>query len=408
MIFFNAFLIALREIRRNLTRAFLTVLGIIIGIAAVITSVTIGQGTTEAVKEQFTNLGANSLYLSPSITFGPRIPGMPSPPNFSEDDVTAIRSQIPGVTNAIPMRSAGQSVVFQQNSRNSEVLGTTLDYFPMNRWVINRGRLFTQNEQDKGAAVCVVGSTIIRELFEGTNVEPLGARIRIKNVSCEIIGILESKGQMGMRDQDATIILPLLTLQRRIVGRTTVQDITLIGIATQDGVSTDTINAELSKLMRQRRRLASTQDNNFSIMDPRQFAAARSNTIQIMTTLLAIVAGVSLLVGGIGIMNIMLVSVTERTREIGIRMAIGARAKEVLLQFLIEATTLACVGGLAGILLAILLCILLSKAIGVGFVFGPQINIIAVVFSALIGIIFGYMPARRAAALDPIEALRHE
>jgi putative ABC transport system permease protein len=407
MIFSNAFLIALREIRRNLTRAFLTVLGIIIGIAAVITSVTLGEGTTEAVKEQFTNLGTNLLVLRPGIAFGPRISGMPSPPNFTQDDVVAIRSQVPGVSNAIPMRSAGASVVFLQNSRNTEIVGTTLDYFPVNRWVLAEGRFFTEMEQRKEAAVCVIGSTTVRELFGGTNVQPLGARIRIKNVSCEIIGILESRGQMGMRDQDDTIILPLLTLQRRIVGATA-QDISYASIAVQDGVNIDTVKGEITKLMRQRRKLAASQDDNFSIMDPRQFAAAMSNSVEIMTTLLAVVAGVSLLVGGIGIMNIMLVSVTERTREIGIRLAIGARAKEVLLQFLIEAVTLACVGGLLGILLAIILCATLSQVIHIGFHFNPQINAIAVVFSALIGIIFGYMPARRAAGLDPIEALRHE
>ena len=408
MIFLNAFLIALREIRRNLTRAFLTVLGIVIGIAAVITSVTLGEGTTEAVKEQFSSLGTNLLVLRPGIAFGPRVPGMPSPPNFSEDDVSAIRSQIPGVANAIPMRSAGQSVVFQQNSRNTEVLGSTLDYFPINRWVLAQGRFFSEIEQRDGAAVCVIGSTTVRELFDGTNIQPLGARIRIKNVSCEIVGILEAKGQMGMRDQDDIIVVPLLTLQRRIVGRTTMQDISLISIAIQDGVSTETVTSGLNKLMRQRRKLAPMQDSNFMVMDPKQFAAAMSNSVQIMTRLLGIVACVSLLVGGIGIMNIMLVSVTERTREIGIRMAIGARAKEVLLQFLIEAVTLAWVGGLMGILLAGALCKILSDIMNIGFNFHPQINVIAVVVSAIIGIVFGYMPARRAANLDPIEALRRE
>jgi putative ABC transport system permease protein len=254
--------------------------------------------------------------------------------------------------------------------------------------------------------VCVIGDTLRRELFEGAN--PIGAKIRLGKATCEVIGLLKSKGQAGMGDQDDTIIVPLSTLQRRLVGKASSHDITQIVISGRDGMDGDAVIADITLLMRQRRNLQGNQDSNFSVFDTRQIAEALGSTTQLMTTLLAAVAGVSLLVGGIGIMNIMLVSVTERTREIGIRLAIGALGGEVLLQFLVEAVTLSCVGGLLGILLALGLCVGLARLIHVPFNFNLQINVIAFLFSAAVGIVFGYAPARRAARLNPIDALRHE
>lgn len=401
----NALFIALREIRRNLTRAFLTVLGIIIGVAAVITMVTLGEGTTEAVKAQISNLGSNLLIVRPGARFGPRA-SMAGVPNFMETDALAIQEQIPGIAAVAPVRNAGLSTIFMQNARNSQVVGSTIDYFQINKWSIDAGRFFTEEEERFSSAVCVIGSTVKKELFG--NEDPIGQKIRIGKASCEVIGVLKTKGQSGMGDQDDTIIVPLSTLQRRLVGRTSNRDITQINISAMDGVDSDRLITEITSLIRERRNLSSNQENNFMVMDTRQIAETISSSTRVMTTLLAAVAGVSLLVGGIGIMNIMLVSVTERTREIGIRMAIGARSREVLLQFLVEAIVLSCIGGVVGIVVAFGLCVGLAQLIAVPFMFNTEINVIAFIFSAAVGVLFGFTPARRAAKLSPIDALRHE
>ena len=239
--------------------------------------------------------------------------------------------------------------------------------------------------------------------------DPLGEKIRLLNTAVTVIGVTEVKGQAGWGDDlDDNIIIPLTTLQSRLNGQMFKQNVNQIMISTEDGYPTDSVMADITSLMRERRNLPRTVANNFSVTDTRQIAEVMSSSVKTMTGLLGAVAGVSLLVGGIGIMNIMLVSVTERTREIGIRMSIGARAREVMLQFLVEAVTLSCVGGVSGIALAYGLCYVLSPLVGAPFTFDPKINIIAVIFSAAIGILFGFMPARRAAGLDPIEALRHE
>jgi putative ABC transport system permease protein len=401
----NAFAIAVREIFRNLTRAFLTVLGVFIGVAAIITMVTLGQGATLAVKAQISNLGSNLMLLRPGAGFGFR-PASGGVPNFSEQDAAIIGEQVAGVAAIAPVRAAAMSTIYRDTARTTPVIGTTPVYFDINKWVLAEGRFFTPADLRSGAAVCVIGDTLRRELFEGAN--PIGAKIRLGKATCEVIGLLKSKGQAGMGDQDDTIIVPLSTLQRRLVGKASSHDITQIVISGRDGMDGDAVIADITLLMRQRRNLQGNQDSNFSVFDTRQIAEALGSTTQLMTTLLAAVAGVSLLVGGIGIMNIMLVSVTERTREIGIRLAIGALGGEVLLQFLVEAVTLSCVGGLLGILLALGLCVGLARLIHVPFNFNLQINVIAFLFSAAVGIVFGYAPARRAARLNPIDALRHE
>ena len=401
----NALSIAIREIGRNLTRAFLTVLGIFIGVAAIITMVTLGQGATLAVKAQISSLGNNLLTLRPGAGFGSRSSSA-GVPHFTEKDATIIGEQIVGIAAIAPVRSASLSTIYLQNARVSSVAGTTPIYFQINKWKIAEGRFFTDSDLRSGAAVCVIGNTVRKELFGGEN--PVGVKIRIGKASCEIIGLLVAKGQAGMGDQDDTIIMPLSTLQRRLMGKTSSHDINQISISAQDGVDSSTLITEITSLMRQRRNLQKNQDNNFNIFDTRQIAETLGSTTQLMTMLLAAVAGVSLLVGGIGIMNIMLVSVTERTREIGIRLAIGATASEVLLQFLVEAVTLSCVGGIVGIMLAFGLCASLAKLIQVPFNFNLQINVIAFLFSAAVGVIFGYTPARHAARLNPIDALRHE
>lgn len=400
--FFNAFILALREIRRNITRAFLTVIGVVIGVAAVVTMVTLGRGATEMVKSQISNLGSNLMILRPGQSWGQW-----GAPLFSLNDVQAVREQVSGVRAAAPLAMGNAPAVFMENVRNTDYQGTTPEYFDIAGWKLSEGRFFDQDDLRKGSAVCVIGETIRKELFG--SVPAVGQKIRLLKTSLLVIGVTAVKGQGGFGDDlDDNIILPITTMQRRLAGLPPPQNINQIQIAGIDEQSCAGILADLTLLMRERRNLTENEQNNFSVIDTRMIAETMSSSTRIMTSLLGTVAGVSLLVGGIGIMNVMLVSVTERTREIGIRLAIGARARDVMLQFLVEAVTLSWVGGLAGILLAYGLCHSLAKVVGAPFMFDPKINLIAFVFSAAIGIIFGFMPARRAASLDPIEALRHE
>jgi putative ABC transport system permease protein len=326
---------------------------------------------------------------------------------LSEEDARSIIEQVPGVEAVAPVVNTSLPTIYRQRSRNTNITGTTPDYFEIGAWKLADGRFFNQAETRAGSAVCLLGQTVRQELFGDT--DPIGLNVRLRGASFMVIGLLAPKGQGGFgNDQDDNIIVPLTALQRRLTGRPSVQSINTVTIAAMEGYPTNSIVADTTLLMRERRNLRENEENNFSVFDSRQIADALSSSTKVMTMLLGAVAGVSLLVGGIGIMNIMLVSVTERTREIGIRLAIGARAREVLLQFLVEAVTLASAGGITGILLAYALCHLLAGVIGVGFIFDTNINLISFIFSAAIGIVFGFMPARRAAALDPIEALRHE
>lgn len=400
--FFNALIIALREIRRNLTRAFLTVLGVVIGVAAVITMVTLGRGATEMVKTQISSLGSNLLVLRSGQGWGGG-----GAPLFSKADVRAIEDQVPGIKYMAPLARGVAPAVFLQNVRITDIQGTTPIYFEIANWKIQSGRFFDQADLIEGAPVCVIGETIRKELFGKE--DAIGKKIRLRNTSVLVIGTTLPKGQGGWGDDlDDNIIMPITTLQRRLNGQLSNQNIDQVMISGKSDYPSANVVADISSLMRERRGLKPNELDNFSVSDTRQIADAVSSSTAVMTSLLGAVAGVSLLVGGIGIMNIMLVSVTERTREIGIRLAIGARAREVLLQFLVEAITLSCVGGVTGIILAYGLCISLAKVVGAPFLFDFKINLLAFVFSAAIGIIFGFMPARRAAGLDPIEALRHE
>lgn len=400
--FFNALIIALREIRRNLTRAFLTVLGVVIGVAAVITMVTLGRGATEMVKTQISSLGSNLLVLRSGQGWGGG-----GAPLFSKADVRAIEDQVPGIKYMAPLARGVAPAVFLQNVRITDIQGTTPIYFEIANWKIQSGRFFDQADLIEGAPVCVIGETIRKELFGKE--DAIGKKIRLRNTSVLVIGTTLPKGQGGWGDDlDDNIIMPITTLQRRLNGQLSNQNIDQVMISGKSDYPSANVVADISSLMRERRGLKPNELDNFSVSDTRQIADAVSSSTAVMTSLLGAVAGVSLLVGGIGIMNIMLVSVTERTREIGIRLAIGARAREVLLQFLVEAITLSCVGGVTGIILAYGLCISLAKVVGAPFLFDLKINLLAFVFSAAIGIIFGFMPARRAAGLDPIEALRHE
>ena len=397
----NTLLLSLRAIRRNLLRSFLTILGIVIGVAAVITMVTLGNGATKSVSDQISSMGSNMLIVIPGQRFGP---GSGDAPKFKSADVEAIRNQITNAERVAPVVNKGVTAVYQANNWSTVITGTNDDYFQAANWKIAAGRTFSEAEERAGKAVCVVGETVRDKLFGRQN--PVGSEVRLKQFACEVIGLLRAKGQSSFgSDQDDTVLMPLRTVQRRLSGS---QDINRLIVSVKDGTSIDAVKSQLTLLMRERRNISDNEEDDFRVMDTRQIAETLTSTTKILTMLLSAVAAVSLLVGGIGIMNIMLVSVTERTREIGIRLAIGALEWEVLLQFLIEAVVLSSLGGLLGIALATGATIFLADLIGVPYLFGLGINLLAFVFSAAIGVIFGFFPARRAARLNPIEALRHE
>ena len=397
-------LLSLREIRRNLLRSILTILGIVIGVAAVITMVTLGNGATAEVTSEIESLGSNLLYMMPgqaSREGGARIRGKP----FDYSDATAIEREIDGLAAVAPMAQTSLQVIYGNQNRSTTVYGSTNGYIISQNWVISIGRAFTDSENRAGNAVCILGSTVREKLFGGQY--PIGSTVRLKNISFKVIGVFESKGAVGFGTQDVNdfVLIPMRAFQRRIAGNS---DIFTIILSARNGVSTDKVKEDVQILMRERRRIAEGKENDFSVTDMKEIVSRISIITGILTALLSAIAAISLLVGGIGIMNIMLVSVTERTREIGIRLAIGALERDVLTQFLLEAMVLSSLGGVIGIILGLSGAAIISHFLNFSFVFSPVIVLIAFVFSAAVGIVFGYFPARKAALLDPIEALRYE
>jgi putative ABC transport system permease protein len=398
----NALLLALRELRRNVMRSFLTMLGIIIGVAAVIILVTLGGGATRQVTDQIAGLGSNLLMIAPGKHMGPGSSSGAAP--FKVEDADALLREIPSLVAVAPTAGGATTAIFGNQNWNTQITGSSEQYLQVSNRKIRNGRAFTESDVRAGTAVCVIGETVRGKLFGKQ--DPIGRRIRLNKLSCEVIGLLESKGQSMMgQDQDDVVILPLRTYQRRVSGNT---DVSMIQVSVRDGVPTEKAKQEITRLLRTRRHLSASQDDNFDVMDMKEIATMLSGTTRILTALLGAVAAVSLLVGGIGIMNIMLVSVTERTREIGTRLAIGALEHEVLLQFLVEAVVLSSFGGIIGIVLALGASIALADILKIPFVFNAPIVLVAFLFSAAVGVVFGYFPARKAAQLDPIEALRHE
>ena len=398
----NALLLALREIRRNVLRSILTILGVVIGVAAVIIMVTLGGGATRAVSSQIESMGSNLLMIRMGQSMGPGS-GIGVPP-FKIEDAIALQRDIPGIRVLAPSASQTATAIAGNNSWSTSVTGTDNRYLDVRNWPLERGRPFTEGELRAGQALCLIGATVSKELFGHR--DPIGENLRIKTISCKVIGLLAAKGQSSMgRDQDDLILMPLRAFQRRIAGN---QDVTLIQVSIRDGESTERAKADIERLLRERRKIDATEQDNFGVNDMKELTKMLTGTTQVLTTLLSAVAAVSLLVGGIGIMNIMLVSVTERTREIGIRLAIGALEREVLMQFLVEAVVLSSLGGILGIILALASSLALADLLMVPFIFNGGIVLTAFLFSAAVGIIFGYFPARRAARLDPIDALRRE
>jgi len=392
-------LLALREIRRHMLRSMLTTLGIIIGIAGVVTMVTLGKGVTASVEDQINSFGTNAFFIFPA-----QVDNQPPQP-LNQDDVAVIREQIAGVTMAAGQVERPITAFHNGQNWSARVEGVGNDYLLARNIEIEDGRQFTDAEEQSGANVCIIGPTIQEEIFV-PSISPVGEEMRVNSVSCRVIGLFKSRSVGGgNQDQDNMILMPIRNIQRRFIGN---DDINFIIVSYDPAYDSAAMQTSLVDLMRERRLVPEGEDPDFELVDTAQANEAVATTIGLMTAMVAAIAGIALVVGGIGIMNIMLVSVTERTREIGIRLAIGAMAREVRLQFLTEAVVLCCFGGVIGILLALGLSYSLAGLMGVPWVFDPVSNVVAFLFCALLGIAFGYYPARRASKLDPIDALRHE
>ncbi|MEW5756763.1 MAG: ABC transporter permease [Pseudomonadota bacterium] len=398
----SALSLALREIRRNLLRSALTMLGIVIGVAAVITMMTIGQGTTAKVTAQIESLGSNLLIIRPGQRFRPGSRESAKP--FELADAETLGRDVPNIVASSAASSQPSTAVSGNANWSTIVTGVDAQYLTVRNWGLSSGRNFTSGELRAGASVCLLGESVRKTLF-GTQ-DPTGSNIRLGKISCQVVGVLAVKGQSAMgQDQDDVVLTTLRGFWRRLAGN---QDVNFIYLSTRPGAATETIKRDIERLLRERRHISGEKEDDFSVIDMKEIARTMTGTTQVLTSLLGAVAAVSLVVGGIGIMNIMLVSVTERTREIGIRLAIGALEREVQRQFLVEAVVLSSVGGIVGIVLAVVVSYFIAGALQVPFLLDGGIMLMAFLFSAAVGVVFGYFPARKAARLNPIDALRHE
>ncbi len=399
----SALLLAIREIRRNAMRSMLTILGVVIGVAAVITMVTLGAGASSKITAEISSLGENLLIISPGrVQRGPGGTSSLGAP-FTLADLEAIKREVSDMRAVAPYANKNVLAVNGSANRSTWLTGTENGYFVAANWTVERGRTFTDSEQRGGKSVCIVGATVAGDLFGSS--DPIGQNIRIGTMTCNVIALLASKGRsMGGNDQDDLIVIPLKTFQRRIAGDS---DIDTLFVSARDSSVTEKVRSSIEALLRQRRHSVGSKDD-FQVTDLKEIEATVARTTGVLTAMLAAVAGISLLVGGIGIMNIMLVSVTERTREIGIRLAVGARSIEVMMQFLVEAAALSCFGGLVGIALGLGGAALAAHFLDIPFASDFRVVAVAFLFSGAVGVAFGFFPARKAAALDPIEALRHE
>ena len=402
---------ALRALAANALRSVLTMLGIIIGVAAVITMIAVGQGATDRVQEQMKGLGSNIMLVIPGgvSQAGVRL-GAQTRQRLTEEDATAIALEIPEVQVAAPTSRANGQLVFGNANWNTSIVGVNNDYLEARDWPLASGRVFDTAELAGSAKVCWIGATVARELFGEQ--DPVEQMVRVRNIPMTVIGVLGPKGQNSMgQDQDDTIMVPLSTLRNRIWGGDAsirLKRVGSISVKVRDGQDMKQVEVAIQDLLRQRFKVAAGGDDPFQVRNLTEMLQAQEESSRVMTLLLAAVAGISLLIGGIGIMNIMLVSVTERTREIGLRMAVGARGRDILAQFLIEAVTLSLIGGAIGVALGA------AATWGVGAFAGWQVSmsagsiLLAVGFSGFVGVFFGFYPARRASKLLPIQALRYE
>jgi putative ABC transport system permease protein len=395
-------LMAIRELRRNVMRSILTTLGIVIGVASVIAMVTLGRSAAARVTSDIASLGQNMLIVIPGSARrgGP----VTTTEQFRLEDVRAIEKELPDLAGVAPTASKGVLAVYGNANYSTVAYGTTNAYLTVRALKVVRGRDFSDGELAGGTPACILGETVRKQLF--ANQEALEATIRVGTVACRVVGLLESKGQNTFgQDQDDFLIMPLPTVQRRLTGSS---DIGTIFVSVGDEREIARAKSRIQGVLRERRRIQPGQEDDFNVQDTKEIANTLSSVTGVLTALLGAIAAVSLLVGGIGIMNIMLVSVTERTREIGIRLAIGALAKEVLLQFLVEAIFLCILGGGIGVAFGLGGSYAATRALSMPFQVDPSIVVLAFAFSGAIGVAFGYLPARKAARLNPIEALRHE
>jgi putative ABC transport system permease protein len=401
--------VALRALARNKMRSFLTTLGMVIGVCAVIAMVAIGDGAKARVEQAFASMGSNMLIILPgTTTAGGAMGGFGSQPTLTWDDLKAIQTEVPAVRWAAPALRANAQVLSEDQNWTTSVSGTTPDYFRIRNWALGQGSSISESDVDGGTKVAVLGQTVVDKLF-GSGANPVGQVIRVKNVPFNVVGVLTKKGQSPMgQDYDDGIFIPVSTFQQKIQGGLKNYIAGPMIVSATSAGTTDRAQRQIEALLRDRHRLQPGSDDDFSIRNLSELAAAQQEGTRTLTTLLAAIAAVSLLVGGIGIMNIMLVSVTERTREIGVRMAVGAKAGDIRLQFLVEALSLAVVGGLIGIALGMGLAWRLAASFGWPVLFRPDVILVAVAFSGVIGVGFGLYPAHKASQLDPIQALRFE
>jgi len=408
MKFADAFSSSADALKANALRSALTMLGIVIGVAAVIAMMAVGSGAREQVNRQIKSLGSNLIQVVPgNVTSGGVRMGSGQSSTLTDEDARAIAGEIPAVQVAAPiLRGSGQMVAGGANW-SAGIMGVTPEFFEAREWPVVQGREFTPDEASRGGQVILLGQTVARQLF-GEDV-PVGQQIRVRNVPFEVIGIMDKKGQTVFgTDQDDIVFVPLQTARQRVVGanRAKNRSVNQVMIKVREGENLGAVEAEVKSLLRQRHRLREGAEDDFQIRNLAEISATREQSARTLALLLAAVAGVSLVVGGIGIMNIMLVSVTERTREIGVRMAVGARPGDILRQFLIEATTLSLAGGALGIAIGVAVAKLAADAAGWPLLVEPTVIVLAVVFSGLVGIASGLYPAVRASRLDPVEALR--
>jgi putative ABC transport system permease protein len=401
--------IALTALRRNVMRTTLTMLGVIIGVAAVIAMVAIGEGAKARVAESFASMGSNILIvLSGSTTSGGTRGGFGSMPTLTWDDLKAIRAESSAVRYAAPQLRSSASVISEDQNWGTSINGISPEFFLIKDWPVASGSQITQSDIEGGTKVVVLGQTVVEKLY-GPSADPVGQTVRIKNFPFQVVGVAARKGHTAMgQDQDDVVFMPYSTFQAKIQGglQKFIPGILMVSASSSDDVAR--AEKQITNLLRDRHHIATSGDDDFSIRNLTEMMTAQQEGLNTITSLLASIALVSLLVGGIGIMNIMLVSVTERTREIGIRMAVGARPRDVLAQFLVEALALSCFGGIIGVLLGLFAANRLANHFSWPVLVRPDIIVIAVTFSGLVGVVFGLYPALKASRLDPIDALRFE
>ncbi len=405
----QTFRVALRALMRNKARSFLTTLGIIIGVAAVIAMVAIGEGAKARVEESFASLGSNILIILPGTTTrGGAMGGFGSMPTLTWDDLKAIQSEAPAVRIAAPVLQLSAQIMSEDQNWTTSVTGTTPEYFDARNWSVAKGLMFGQSDIDTGNKVVLLGQTVVEKLY-GVGVDPVGLMLRIKNIPFQVVGVMAKKGQSPVgQDYDDAVFMPESTFQAKIRGGLQKFISGVVFVSAVSPEATSRAQTQITDILRDRHHIQTGTDDDFSIRNLTEIGNAMQEGTNTLTTLLAAIAAVSLLVGGIGIMNIMLVSVTERTREIGIRMAVGAKPRNILAQFLVEALTLSVAGGLIGIVFGLLAAQRLAAIFGWRMLVRPDIIIVSVAFSALVGVTFGLYPARKASRLDPIDALRYE